>query len=318
MQKLINDPQSIITIQGCTVATGGSTTQADDAGRPNLALRQQEAHTNRGAAANAKSPSCGSAKTEPLSAKPGLGGQSSHAKVGAAPNSDDMQYATKKLSAFVRQKASTCGEFILFAKHSTAVVGMYSGAQFTKGSALNLLDMFHREYPNGQPASLQVCSEDDTAKAFRVYAAGFPEISMPQDAVRAWTNGQYINSSTPAASVDLGVLVASINSSNMTSLSSNSTGSTAITTLSHTLPLLARNNYRIKQVKQGDSCAALADRCGISGNDITKYNTRSDFCSTLKARQYYYCSPRDLPDIRPQPDTDGTYHIYPVAANNGC
>ncbi|OAA76100.1 hypothetical protein LEL_05784 [Akanthomyces lecanii RCEF 1005] len=120
---------------------GGGTAQADDAGRPNLALRQ------RRAAADAESPLCGGVKAEALSAKPGLGGQSSHAGVGAAPNSDDVQYATNELSAFVRQKSSTCGELILLARHSTAVVGMYSGAQFAKDSALNMLEMFTASIP---------------------------------------------------------------------------------------------------------------------------------------------------------------------------
>ncbi|OAA53155.1 chitinase 18-8 [Cordyceps fumosorosea ARSEF 2679] len=304
VQRLIDDPHTVITIQGCTV------TGAQDAGS-NLPT-PQEAHSD--GVDVAESPSC-DAKTENMSAEPGLGGQSNHAGVGAAPNSNDVQHATNELSTFLRQ-ASTCGESILFAKHLTAVVGMYSGAQVVRDSALHLLDMFHREYINGQPASLQVCSEEDAAKTFGVYAAGFPDISVPQDAVRAWANGQCINGSSPAASVDMGVLVASIKNSNMTSFSSSSTNSTVNARRSHTL--LARGNCRTEQVKQGDSCASLADRCGISGNDITKYNTRSDFCSTLKPKQYYCCGPGDLPDMRPQPDPDGTCHVYPVAANDGC
>ncbi len=36
------------------------------------------------------------------------------------------------------------------------------------------------------------------------------------------------------------------------------------------------------------------------------------------AKQYYCCGPGDLPDMRPQPDADGTCHVYPVAANDGC
>jgi hypothetical protein len=72
------------------------------------------------------------------------------------------------------------------------------------------------------------------------------------------------------------------------------------------------------QVIKDDSCASLASRCGISGSDFTKYNSKtSNLCATLKPKQYVCCSQGDLPDHTPQPSGDGTCFTYEVKADDG-
>jgi hypothetical protein len=72
------------------------------------------------------------------------------------------------------------------------------------------------------------------------------------------------------------------------------------------------------QVIKDDSCASLASRCGISGSDFTKYNSKtSNMCATLKPKQYVCCSQGDLPDHTPQPSGDGTCFTYEVKADDG-
>ena len=72
------------------------------------------------------------------------------------------------------------------------------------------------------------------------------------------------------------------------------------------------------QVDAGNSCADLAVKCGISGADFTTYNPGADFCSTLKPKQHVCCSRGNLPDLRPQPNHDGSCKAYQVQANDNC
>ncbi|KAJ4318853.1 hypothetical protein N0V84_006667 [Fusarium piperis] len=73
------------------------------------------------------------------------------------------------------------------------------------------------------------------------------------------------------------------------------------------------------QVKSGDSCAALATRCGIKGADFTKYNSKTkDLCSTLREGQHVCCSSGDLPDFSPKPDANGNCATYHVQEGDYC
>jgi hypothetical protein len=72
------------------------------------------------------------------------------------------------------------------------------------------------------------------------------------------------------------------------------------------------------QVIKDNSCAALASRCGISGFDFTKFNSKtSNLCATLKPKQYVCCSSGDLPDHTLQPTADGTCSTYEIKADDG-
>jgi hypothetical protein len=77
-------------------------------------------------------------------------------------------------------------------------------------------------------------------------------------------------------------------------------------TTSSSRSLQPRASCRDIQVLKDDSCASLASRCGISGSDFTKYNSKtSNMCVTLKPKQYVCCSQGDLPNHTPQPNADG-------------
>jgi hypothetical protein len=47
-------------------------------------------------------------------------------------------------------------------------------------------------------------------------------------------------------------------------------------------------------------CGSLVSRCGISAADFTKYNPKTDLCSTLQVGDYVCCSAGD-PHIEPKP-----------------
>ncbi|KAI2464120.1 glycoside hydrolase superfamily [Annulohypoxylon bovei var. microspora] len=81
---------------------------------------------------------------------------------------------------------------------------------------------------------------------------------------------------------------------------------------------LFRGDCTTETVVSGDGCASLAERCGISGADFTKYNPDPNLCSTLQIGQRVCCSSGTLPDIRPQPEPNGTCASYTVQKDDTC
>jgi hypothetical protein len=57
------------------------------------------------------------------------------------------------------------------------------------------------------------------------------------------------------------------------------------------------------QVESGDSCAALATKCGITPTEFTKYNPGSSFCAKSIPKQHVCCSSGSLSDFSPKPNT---------------
>ena len=72
------------------------------------------------------------------------------------------------------------------------------------------------------------------------------------------------------------------------------------------------------QVVSGDSCGSLAEKCGISGADFTKYNPGSSLCSSLRVGQHVCCTSGTLPDLTPKPEPDGTCASYVVESGDWC
>ncbi len=81
--------------------------------------------------------------------------------------------------------------------------------------------------------------------------------------------------------------------------------------------LVKRADCKTEKVEFGDSCESLAKKCGISGDDFTKYNN-NDTCSTLAPGGIVYCSEGDFPDIRPKPESNGTCASYVVSEGLVC
>lgn len=72
------------------------------------------------------------------------------------------------------------------------------------------------------------------------------------------------------------------------------------------------------QVQPDNGCWALADRCGISQDDLVTYNPADGFCDNLLVDQYVCCSEGDLPDFSPKPDDDGNCFVYTVQDGDLC
>lgn len=99
---------------------------------------------------------------------------------------------------------------------------------------------------------------------------------------------------------------------------SNGTASAVSAKFRRSTPLWSRDDCSTVQVVSGDGCASLAAECGISGEDLSKYNPASDFCATLQVGQHICCSEGSLPDFSPKPNSDGTCATYTVVADDTC
>jgi hypothetical protein len=72
-------------------------------------------------------------------------------------------------------------------------------------------------------------------------------------------------------------------------------------------------------VEQGDTCGGLAQECGISLDDFYSYNRNSQgWCNNLKVRAPVCCNRGQLPDLTPQPNSDGSCFSYTVQPGEGC
>lgn len=138
-------------------------------------------------------------------------------------------------------------------------------------------------------------------------ASSLDKLDDAQHALQTWASGECVEiASSKTSKVGLEVL----------ETSERNKRSSILSLLSNTLT--PRADCRAIQVVPGDSCGALASRCGISGSAFTKYNRQKNLCATLKPKQYVCCSSGSLPDMRPKPQADGTCATYTVQDNDNC
>ncbi len=72
------------------------------------------------------------------------------------------------------------------------------------------------------------------------------------------------------------------------------------------------------QAQANDGCWSLAQRCGITQDQLTQYNTEVNFCNNILLNQYVCCSAGSPPDFSPKPSANGTCYTYAIATNDIC
>lgn len=77
-----------------------------------------------------------------------------------------------------------------------------------------------------------------------------------------------------------------------------------------------RGTCRTVTVKQGDLCADLASRCGVSLESFMSFNPQSNFCNNLKVPQLVCCCDGTLPI--PKADSDGRCYPHEVGPGENC
>ncbi|KFY07990.1 hypothetical protein V492_06644 [Pseudogymnoascus sp. VKM F-4246] len=90
-------------------------------------------------------------------------------------------------------------------------------------------------------------------------------------------------------------------------------------TLPSTLPPgNADGTCKMRSVIRFDDCTSLATKCGISGTDFMKVNTKTNLCSTLQEGQLVCCTSGKRPDLKPKPSADGVCATYTTQPDDNC
>ncbi|KOS19727.1 Killer toxin subunits alpha/beta [Escovopsis weberi] len=263
---------------------------------------------------------------------------------------DGYGLAASVISSLVRQMGQyldnghgpTDRPLILFARSGAATVGIYVGQALQKQSisdmGLRLFNGFissNHTIPSPSVA-IQLCEPGfDSTHIFGLVAMSNATFNPIQEAIKFWANGTCLpfseSTKIPAQAAFTAPLVDTpgLDKATHGNLTVHSNRTLAVSNgkdkrrarlpseLSHAR-LHARADCDTIQVVPGDSCAALATRCGVSPTDFTKYNPAKDLCAKLVPKQHVCCSKGDLPDFRPQKNSDGSCASYQVSTGDNC
>lgn len=150
-----------------------------------------------------------------------------------------------------------------------------------------------------------------------VFAAHEEDIFKVRDAVRTWSLGECLAIQEMQVLKEGAMLdILLPNTPRDDGLSSTTKQDLPVSILSGLLA--TRGSCRAIQINDGDSCASLASKCGISGAQFTNYNSDSKLCSTLMKGRWVCCSSGDLPDKRPKAQADGTCYTLTVNSGDSC
>ncbi|KAF4505245.1 hypothetical protein G6O67_007215 [Ophiocordyceps sinensis] len=208
----------------------------------------------------------------------------------------DAAMAVENLADYLANKAP-CGTTIMFAKSGSAFVGLYVGAEINKSSFGRLLGGYrlaknstitHTLARRGDCKAIQVEEGDrcaDLSRRCAIRGALFLEYNPKSNLCSSLVPKQWVCCSA----------------GNLPDMKPK-----------------PQSDCRAIQVVEGDSCAALSQRCAIRGTHFVEYNPKSDLCSSLMPKQWVCCSAGDLPDRKPKPQSDGTCAAYVVVANDNC
>ncbi|KAK1855211.1 class V chitinase chi100 [Colletotrichum chrysophilum] len=239
----------------------------------------------------------------------------------------DFEAASEQLAASLSQRESNSTDIVSFAYSNTVALGLFagSGVRDIPSSVLRQLITKIKAAGFSDSVVAQLCAKDGRSSRYSlgIAVSGDRDLKFVQDAVATWASGECITSFDNVEDwQDITLQVPSISNNSTASFGNstraNSTAGTASSVSSRSNMLQRRAECSTVQVVSGDSCASLAAECGISASDFTTYNPDSTLCSTLQVGQHVCCSAGDLPDFRPQPNSDGTCFSYYVVPGDSC
>lgn len=236
--------------------------------------------------------------------------------------------STDKVSAALSQleqhfrKSGSCGRHLMFVRASLhAVAAAFAGGDMVKSSVADVIGAHTESILGGTiPAQYAVQTVRGASKngstsqgQFDTRLGLFADLTGNVSSVQLFL-ADYINNMGEGVNIQDMEGGESPVKTSVTILGSTVASNA---TQSHR-SLGARGLCRDIQVIKDDGCGSLASRCGISGFDFEKLNSKvENLCGTLKEKQYVCCTEGDLPDHTPQPNADGTCFTYEVKANDG-
>ncbi|KAJ5521461.1 Peptidoglycan-binding Lysin subgroup [Penicillium freii] len=219
----------------------------------------------------------------------------------------DSNTAIQNLASYMTNAAS-CGSTILLSKAGDSVAALYAGADVYQSDIGSYLLDFKKQFKAGSQTIQSCDSSSKRDNTIGVYIVNsLDDLEDIDHALQTWSKGGCLDSDGHDSIQSKTTMLGVSEVSKLSDISSSLEGF-----------LAPRADCRTIEVKQGDGCASLATRCGISGDNFDKYNTGADFCKNLKVKQRVCCSAGSLPDIIPKKQSDGTCGTYTIQTNDNC
>ena len=207
---------------------------------------------------------------------------------GQVDEADGLRSAAGKLQAWLEDDAN-CGQSIIFARSGKATVGLYVGSEVHRPSAATLVDRFIDDSAGGDSfgrIAAQVCADKTPSMwSMGIFADLRGNISAAQDAVRSLYDAECLHGAD-REDLWVGVEMDLYRATDVASAVHIFTGyeqkgnPVSKRSLSDQR-LVPRAECEAIQVANGDVCYSVAERCGITQDDLEKYNPASDLCYTL-------------------------------------
>lgn len=226
-----------------------------------------------------------------------------------------------------------CDENFLFAYHKEMVASIYIGAGLGKPTVQSALRAsVGRLGTGGSRTVAQLCGGGRLPdRVFGISIDTSGNLAAVQKTALEWSKGicaeEHLKSTEVLPNVKVLDLAGSSNTSisNSTLISDKASSSSRLQrkwTGNRRNGLKTRATCRYTKVVSGDSCGALVARCGISSDDLSKFNPKSNLCASLMPGDYICCSagdPYTLPKPpKPQPQPDGTCASHLIKNGDTC
>ncbi|KAF2809813.1 putative glycosyl hydrolase, family 18 [Mytilinidion resinicola] len=236
-----------------------------------------------------------------------------HPKVG---NDDEFSVnhllsAGRQISSHLAlQKPSCTNNAIEFAYSKSSAIGLFAGAEIHQhGVTLEVLKKL-LEYAQDKAISktfvIQLCGTDGRGADYNIGMVATSEKNLPfiHETVKTWADGGCVSQGDAAEDwmkVTLRVPIT------VEAIPNNGTefNNTTPAHLGARSRLNIRADCKTTTVQSGDGCWAVAKRCGISQDNLKKYN-RANVCETLVKDEKVCCSSGTLPNTLPPGNSDGT------------
>ncbi|KAF7555882.1 hypothetical protein G7Z17_g1807 [Cylindrodendrum hubeiense] len=229
-----------------------------------------------------------------------------------------------------------CDENFLFAYHQNTVASVYIGTGLGKPTIKSAIQALSKHFQSSnshrEHMVAELCnSEHQKEQVFGVSIDHSGDLAAVQNDALQWSKGSCaiqgdLNPTEELPGVNMFDIVGmkGFDDDGMTPITPTPTPIPTPTPQSIGVRFLngllsKRAVCKHIQVESGDSCAALATRCNIRGNDFLKFNPQKNLCATLKEGNYVCCSAGDpYKPEPPKPGTDGTCATHLIKDGDSC
>lgn len=327
--QALNDPDvAAPSIRGCTRNSAS-----------NHSTSVQQKHKTRGHQLSSSSgsrsygrqvsnsTSTGTNSTEP-DASQGQQVQAGWKQSSSLSDGADVIALSEQLRSFLdstpTEVASSLGPSLLFIHQAdtNTSLGIYAASGVSTSPLIDAFVDFSQARAHAGDSLVQACGglDERIPAALGVVASTGPQsLMVVQQAVRQWANQTCVSLS--GSGYETSTLPVRLQTIAMASDPDSTPAPVSIQSLNlgldHSESFNKRaDTCRTADVEAGNLCADLARKCGITVEQLLRFNTQANFCTTLKVPQKVCCSAGELPI--PKPDANGNCAVYKVVRGDSC